>query len=244
MKILIVGDSFVQDGSTKSLKTSYAWLAKKQMQEIKFDIIGMIGAGNFAIGTTVLESYKNHNAVIINWSGISRYDLIISDKTKKKLFQKPHALSSTTTNLMFTHSGGPSSYQLHTTGETFKNLYKYHYDDVHKTIETLQMIMLVNLFLDKIPVLNLFSYDCQLNLEEILQKYKWTNFIPWEKFWFHKNKSTNTGGIIDWCYDNSGNDLYYHPNTDKDPKGRHPTNLGHAEFSKKILVPWINKLND
>ena len=243
---LIVGDSFVHD-----IVTTYADVAKKQIANV--DIIGIPGAGNDAIANTVLSKFNDYDNVIINWTSTCRYDLQLSSKSIIKNFRKgtSHAVID---NKFWLFSGGwRGNWQNESSGIVFKHMYANHFDTEDSWRRTLHNIIMVQKTLSQQNKqhLSIFSYDTfisqsfcdyekQYQATRQYDKQKWqnylndnsyTNFVDWASIWFHKNKYSNTGGVMDWCHDNT-----------KDTS-HHPSNQGHQAFYQYVIQPWIEQHN-
>ena len=75
------------------------------------------------------------------------------------------------------------------------------------------------------------------NLPKDYNRERWEKFketcsyvehIDWDTFWFHKNVHSNTGGLVQYCHDNS------------DTTGTHPSPEGHKIIFENIIRPWLN----
>jgi len=81
MKTLVVGDSFVYNRIP-----TYALFLKKIEPDVT--IKGLIGGGNDIISYQLLCEFEKYDRFIINWTSTCRYDVLVSDETKKKFFER------------------------------------------------------------------------------------------------------------------------------------------------------------
>lgn len=246
MKTLIIGDSFVHD-----IVTTYADIAKKEYKKVI--PFGLPGAGNDLIANTILLKYKEFDNIIINWTSSCRYDILINDKSIIKLLYK-NSTHHIIENQFFLCSGGWRGNWIATRSKNiFESMYRNHFNVEDSWRRTLQNIIMVQQILESenINHISFFSYDtfiCQSftdyekkfqatklydknKWQKFLQKNKWTHVVDWSKVWMHKNQYTDTGGIMDWCHDNT---------TDT---SHHPTTAGHEQFYQSIIKPWLEQHN-
>ena len=246
MNTLIVGDSFVHD-----IVKTYADCARKDYKDIQ--IIGLPGAGNDAIANTVLQNFKNFNKVIINWTSTCRYDIHISEKKLIKNLKKG-TTNAVIDNKFWLFSGGwRGNWAKELSNFIFKPLYANNFDIEDSWRRTLQHILMVQKTLNcyNKKHLSIFSYDTfvsqsfsdyekQYQATRLYNKNRWqkylgsnnyTSLIDWQHIWFHKYKHSDTGGILDWCHDNTHDDSH------------HPTELGHQRFYHSIIKPWLEQDN-
>ena len=243
MKTLVIGDSFVQNKNT-----TYAHFLSDIVSNVT--VRGLSGSGNDLISYLFLTEYKKFDRFIINWTSTCRYDVLVSDDIKKNIFRNKcnhHFVNSH----YFVNSGGwRGNWIKESTKDMFDPMYKYHFDMENSWRTTLQNILMVHTLLQGKPHINFFSYDTfecasygayekqftkkydKSRWEKFIKKNKWTDEIDWNKIWFHKNAHTNTGGIMDWCHDNT-NDHGHHPSAD-----------GAKAFLQKVLLPWLAKTHN
>jgi len=240
MKTLVVGDSFV----TNKIQTYADHLCK-----IESDVVvkGLPGSGNDLISHVLLNEYKNYDRFIINWTSTCRYDLLISDDIKQNLYLD-NCNHHYYNNQLFVNSGGwRGNWQKESTNTMFSSMYKHHFDVENSWRTTLQNMVMVHQLLQNKPHINFFSYDTfecidfgsyekqntknydGKKWEKFKQKNKWISNIEWNNVWFHKNSYTNTGGVMDWCHDNT------------DDTGHHPSGEGAKMFLLKVLTPWLGQ---
>ena len=246
MSTLIVGDSFVHD-----IVQTYADLARKENKNIK--IIGLPGAGNDAIANTVVSKFKSFDNIIINWTSCCRYDVQINSHRLIKSV-KGGSNNSVIDNKFWLHSGGwRGNWREDVSKFVFEPMYKYHFNIEDSWRRTLQNILMVQKTLDceQKNYLNLFSYDTFVSQSfsdyekeyqssrlynknkwhKFLTNNTWTRLIDWKKVWFHKNQHSDTGGILDWCHDNTFDTSH------------HPTEKGHQQFYQSVFKPWLDQHN-
>jgi len=242
MKTLVVGDSFVYNRIP-----TYALFLKKIEPDVT--IKGLIGGGNDIISYQLLCEFEKYDRFIINWTSTCRYDVLVSDETKKKFFER-NSNHHVVNESYFINSGGWRGLWYRQSGKKlFDSMYKYHFDIENSWRVTLEYMLMVHKLLEGKPHIHFFSYDTfeaqdfgqyekkdrkervynKQKWQNFLNKNKWTNLIDWDKVWFHKNEYTNTGGIMDWCHDNTLDD------------GHHPTERASREFVHKVLQPWLAK---
>jgi len=243
MKTLVVGDSFVANKID-----TYA----KLLHDIQPDVTvkGLSGSGNDLISYQILTELHKHDRFIINWTSTCRYDVLVSDKIKRDFFANDcnyHFVN----DYYFVNSGGwRGNWTKESTKDMFNGMYKYHFDIENSWRTTLQNMLLVHKLLQDKPHINFFSYDTFENVDFgayeknqtkhynksrwslFKQKNPWLKQIDWDKVWFHKNSQTETGGIMDWCHDNT-----------KDI-GHHPSSHGAKAFLQTILIPWLAKTHN
>ena len=71
---------------------------------------------------------------------------------------------------------------------------------------------------------------------------KWFGYlfdmIDWENFWTYESDKIKFGGLTQWVCDNLPKDLWF-----REPGDQHPTNAGHREFARKVLLEFLNEAN-
>ena len=243
MKTLVVGDSFVANKID-----TYA----KFLKDIQPDVTikGLSGSGNDLICYQILAELHQHDRFVINWTSTCRYDVLVSDKTKRNIFANDcnyHFVN----DYYFVNSGGwRGNWIKESTKDMFDNMYKYHFDIENSWRTTLQNMLLVHKLLQGKPHINFFSYDTFENVNfgayeknqtkhynrskwnQFKQKNSWIQHIDWDKVWLHKNTHTETGGIMDWCHDNTQD------------TGHHPSSDGAKAFLQRVLIPWLAQTNN
>ena len=243
MKTLVVGDSFVANKIP-----TYA----KFLQEIEpgVDVKGLSGGGNDIISYQLLCEFEKYDRFIINWTSTCRYDVLVSDDIKKKFFNN-NCNYHFVNNHYFVNSGGwRGNWTKESTKDMFDGMYKYHFDIENSWRTTLQNMLLVHKLLQSKPHINFFSYDTFENVDfgayeknqtkhynkskwiRFKQKNSWLQHIDWDKVWFHKNSQTETGGVMDWCHDNT------------EDNGHHPSAQGSKAFLQTILIPWLSETHN
>lgn len=243
MKTLVVGDSFVANKID-----TYA----KFLQDIEpgVDVKGLSGGGNDIISYQLLCELKKYDRFVINWTSTCRYDVLVSDEIKKKLFNN-NCNHHFVNNHYFVNSGGwRGNWTKESTKDMFDGMYKYHFDIENSWRTTLQNMLLVHKLLQGKPHINFFSYDTFENVDfgayeknqtkhynkskwmQFKQKNSWLQHIDWDKVWFHKNSQTETGGVMDWCHDNT------------EDNGHHPSAQGAKAFLQTVLIPWLSETHN
>lgn len=247
-KILICGGSFVHENGS----FTYADHIKADFSDVT--VIGVPGAGNDLTSNIVLSNFLEYETIIIDWTPTSRYDIQISDQNLIKLFEDIDIKKSFIDNNYWLMSGGSGSQ--HTQpgfNKIWHVLWKYHFQIEDSWRRTLQQILCTQQLLTNYNKnhLSLFSNDTFENQSfgdyekefqhtrsydkskwlKFLKNNKWTDLVDWPAIWFHKNQYTSTGGILDWCHDNT------------EDIGHHPSNNGHKQFYQSVLKPWIEAYN-
>jgi len=245
-KTLIVGDSFVSD-----IVKTYADCI---VQDYACKKIGLSGGGNTIIADTVISNFIDFDNIIINWTSACRYDILNTDKSLIKMFKLSKNTHHVIDNKFWLISGGwRGSWRITETKFIFEPLYKYHFQIEDAWRRSLQNVLLVQNLLsnNNKNFFQMFSYDmfeCQSfahqskqdRSQRIYNKKRWKKFcnnnswlkfIDWNKIWFNSNQYSNTGGIMDWCHDNT-------EDTD-----HHPTKEGHEQFYQSIIKPWLDQHN-
>jgi len=245
-KILLVGDSFVKD-----VVPTYANCVAK---EFSCDVIGLPGSGNDCISNTVMSNFLPYECIIINWSSTCRYDIQITDKFLIKMFKTDGPTHNIVNNKFWLSSGGwRGLWQKLSHKVIFEAIYKHHFQIEDAWRRSLTNILLTQnlLYNENKKIFQMFSYDtfesqsfCEYEKKyqstRLYNKERWQKFcqanswiknIRWDDIWFYKNQYTSTGGIMDWCHDNT------------DDIGHHPTEKGHQQFYHSIIKPWIEQHN-
>ena len=120
MKTLVVGDSFVYNRIP-----TYALFLKKIEPDIT--IKGLIGGGNDIISYQLLCEFEKYDRFIINWTSTCRYDVLVSDETKKKFFER-NSNHHVVNESYFINSGGWRGLWYRQSGKKlFDSMYKYHF---------------------------------------------------------------------------------------------------------------------
>jgi len=247
MKILIVGDSFVAGSGAEGLSYAFQLQYKKT---IDVTVLDFAGGGNDVIAHHVLKNFSDYNAIIINWTSSCRYDVCYSDSKKIKI-HKGRSCQHNEGEKLWIHSGGwRGSWQIDSTKPLFHTMYKNHFDIEDSWRRTLTHMLTIDVLLKNKPHLHLFSFntfecvsfgDYEKNLEKEYNKSKWGKYkdqnkwldlIDWSNVWFHINQKSSTGGIIDWCHDNT------------EDIGHHPSKESHTKFLNDVVEPWINNINE
>jgi len=242
MKILIVGSSLVNS-------ESWAHMLKNSSTH-DIDIHQFNGGGNEIISHTIMNHYEDYDAFINVWSPTDGVDILYSDRRKIKLHSGQSAQTKDGKNLWVHSAGWSGSWHVDSTDGVFRSYYKNQFDAEDSWQKTLARILVVHKLISNKPHLDMFSHN---TLERIsfgmhdknsLKEYdkekwksfkeqtQWVKLIDWSSFWFHSNEVSNTGGIMDWCHDNTSDD------------GLHPSVQGHEQFLNNIIKPWINNLNE
>tara|TARA_Y100001937_G_C7097198_1_gene320675 strand:+ start:305 stop:1045 length:741 start_codon:yes stop_codon:yes gene_type:complete len=243
MKILIVGCSVVRGAYMET--PSWAEMVKQETQH-EVDMIQSNGMGNEYISHVILQNMKNYDAFITVWSPADGRDICYSDRKKVKLFSSSGCTSKENDNL-WVHAGGfNGSWHVEQTEPVFRPYFKNQFDVIDSWYNMLSRILLVNEMLKNKHQLNLFYSDTlektpdgvyDKNLPKDYNRERWEKFketcsyvehIDWDTFWFHKNAHSNTGGLVQYCHDNS------------DTTGTHPSPEGHKIIFENIIRPWLN----
>lgn len=250
MKTVIIGESFTKSRDTeKKRNETYAWYLQQTQNNI--DILAFPGSGNDLLSYVALSEIDNYDRFIINWTSTCRYDMMVNDKTKFEFYRGRCDDHLYKENLFVCSGGWRAYWNEQPTKHLFHAMYKYHFDIENSWRTSLQNILAVHQLLEKKNKthINFFSYDTFENqsfgayekkYKKLYNKKRWENFkiknnwinnINWNAVWFHKNNFTNTGGILDWCHDNTDDDWH------------HPSGYAAKEFATKIIVPWLEQTN-
>lgn len=247
MKILVVGCSVVRGAHIQT--PSWAEMLKEGSNH-QVDMVQSNGMGNEYISHVILQNIEKYDAFVTVWSPADGRDICYSDKKKVKLFSSS-GCTSKENNHLWVHAGGfNGSWHVEQTESVFRPYYKNQFDIIDSWYNLLSRILLVNQMLKNKHQLNLFYSDTLVktpdgiydkNLQKDYNKERWQHFketcsyvnhIDWSTFWFHHNEHSNTGGLVQYCHDNS------------DTTGTHPTEEGHQKILNEIINPWLNNCNE
>lgn len=230
--------------------TTYAKHVAEDFKNV--EIKAVPGAGNSSICNAVLSNFKSFDIVIVNWTDTSRYDIQIEDKETINFYKQTNNQMSMIDQNLWLMSCGFRGYRNNKDSiELWQTIYKKYFqveDCWRKTFEQLLLVQSL-LKIHKKKLINFFSFDTftpvsfiefekkyqtkkiynQKKWEKFLKNNSWLNYVDWSQVWFWKNKYTKTGGIMDWCHDNT------------DDIGHHPTDNGHKQFYNSIVKPWLEK---
>ena len=247
-KILIVGDSFVSNSGVYDKTITYAKHVAQDFNSV--DIKAIPGAGNSSICNAVLSNFKSYNIVIINWTDTSRYDIQLQDKESINYYKQTNNQIAMLDQNLWLMSNGLRGYRNNKDSiKLWEPIYKKYFQVEDCWRKTLEQLLLVQSLL-KIhgkKFINFFSFDTftpmsfiefekkfqttknynQKRWKNFLKHNSWLDYIDWNQVWFWKNKYTETGGIMDWCHDNTND------------KGHHPTDDGHEQFYNLVVKPWL-----
>jgi len=88
-----------------------------------------------------------------------------------------------------------------------------------------------------------FSLDGNYNSKSntlLKENCKWFGYlfdmIDWENYWTYNSDKIKFGGLTQWTIENTPKQLWFRAKGD-----HHPTNAGHRQFAKKILMEIINE---
>lgn len=246
MSTLIVGESFVHD-----IVTTYADICRQHYKTVV--PLGLPGAGNDLIANTVISKYKEYKNIIINWTSTCRYDILINEKSTINSLKRDSSYNVLDNQFWLCSGGWRGNWKNRSSEVFFKPMYRNHFYIEDSWRRTLQNIIMVQKLLESENKnhISVFSYDTFVSQsftdyekkfqttklynkerwKKFLQNNEWTQTVDWSKIWMHKNQYTDTGGIMDWCHDNT---------TDT---SHHPTTAGHKQFYQSIIKPWLAQHN-
>jgi hypothetical protein len=249
-KILIVGESFVAGSSVYDKTKTYAKHVAEDFDNV--EIKAVPGAGNSSIAHTVLSNFQKFDILIINWTDTSRYDIQVYDKDTIKFYKHTDNQIAMIDQTFWLMSCGYRGYRNNKDSlKLWEPIYKKYFqveDCWRRTFEQLLLVQTILKTHNK-KVINYFSFDTFTpnSFIEFEKKYQatkyynqkrwnkfknnnaWLSLIDWSQIWFWKNKYTDTGGIMDWCHDNT-RDISHHPTDD-----------GHEQFYNSVAKPWLLK---
>jgi len=209
----------------------------KDILNVKLLNVGMVSQGNGLISRTViynidklLNEYKPEEILVgVMWSGIDRYDYYTysTENTSNWGNFKPENNVQIPTNII----EGNYNWQIinpHWNSNEVKMYYEYFHTSIFATIMTIEHILRVQWYLEKLNIKYFMStymdlYDSNLiNHPEISYLYKQIDF----------SKFLPVKGCYEWVEENFGDREFYI---------NHPTQFAHKQFVNKVIVPFIKE---
>jgi hypothetical protein len=250
----------ITSGCSYSDVSMGAW--PKHINDFLPDVIvknyGSCARGNDYISRTIISSVqkllddgvKSNNIFVMGcWSGLQRRDILVNKESVKQHFSLSKSIKDGY-KLDFMKDLPIGEWEI------FNEKWWKLISEEHGVIISLENILRTQWFLrDKnidykfFTFVNIFidshyfeKWDPKYNTEsniKIIEKYPNTKYlwdmIDWDKWWFWKNY----GGVGNWILENVDGGY------DKDEIGgmlghNHPTENGCREFTKKVIVNFIN----
>lgn len=216
-------------------------------QDLNIELINtaMCSMGNKLISrriiSTLNNTLKNKNPeellVGIMWSGTDRYHKYLEPQEREKQYINDFEISTGVQNPTWAGNKDEKNWLVfnpwHNMTNSSTNFYKYIYHPIELQIQTLECILITQLFLEKYNIKyfmstykNIFSekeWGFDKNNPELKYLYDNINF----------NKFLPVSGMMEWTMETLGNDGFPIKWDD------HPNKYAHIEFTKRVINPYL-----
>lgn len=211
--------------------------------------VGMASQGNGLIARKLiyevnkaLDLYNPDEILVgVMWSGTDRHEFYKEESIDSKSwgnYPKDYNDVKNPTNVV---DGKLNWYILnhHWTNKESTTYYKNFHTVVQGMVLSLEHILRVQLFLEKMGIkyfmssyLDIFSDASLMNNDEISYLYKNINL----------NSFLPVKGCHEWVKENYSNNGGFNEPDEKGYIGIHPTEFGHKKFTDEVIIPHLNKI--